>query len=312
MRNALSLSLAAALSVACAPIPPLTVLPPPQRPGYAGYSSPHYADDKSWLCRPDLPSDGCRVDLTATEIHPDRSRTIVPFVPAAAPKVDCFYVYPTVDHSVVPGNHTDFADLEPMARTAAAQFARLGEVCRVFAPLYRQVTIGTYLFGGAGLEARLAVAFSDVADAFAHYHGQYNQGRRIVLVEALAGRGDGGAPPAPLLRGRSGAARTARLVLAMPIGGTVEVPRGRLTGGTFATLPVCTRPDELGCVVAFRTHRAGSDVDPGSRLAPAPGRTSVCVNPASAGGDERRAFSRTYLPVTGRALRAACCAGSRG
>src|SRR5262249_5186790 len=129
-----------------------------------------------------LPSDHCRVDLAATEIHPDRSRSVQRHVPAATPKVDCFYVYPTVDLGVIPDNHTDFSDLEPMSTTAAAQVARLGEVCHLYAPIYRQVPIGAYLGGDEAREARLAVAFSDVADAFLHYLGQHNHGRKIVLV----------------------------------------------------------------------------------------------------------------------------------
>jgi hypothetical protein len=292
------LALAAALSTACAPLPPLTELPPPAAPQYAGYRSARYADDALWLCRPDHPTDRCHADLTATEIHPDGSRTLVPFVPAAAPKVDCFYVYPTVDLSLTAKNHTDFADLTPMASTAAAQIGRLGEVCRVFAPLYRQVTIGTYLylFDKGGLEARLSVAFSDVADAFAHYLGQYNQGRKIVLV----GHSQGAEMVVRLLRRffETDPVLRERLLLAMPIGGNVEVPPGRLTGGTFATLPVCTKPDELGCVVAYHTHRAGSDFNP-RRAGPTPGMTSVCVNPASVGNDELRPFSAAYFPTNG-------------
>lgn len=68
------------------------------------YSSPKYADPQQWLCRPDLPESRCRADLGATEIHPDHPRAPAPHVPAASTKVDCFYVYPTVDLGVVPGN----------------------------------------------------------------------------------------------------------------------------------------------------------------------------------------------------------------
>jgi hypothetical protein len=135
-----------------------------------------------------------------------------------------------------------------------------------------------------------------VADAFAHYLGQYNQGRPIVLV----GHSQGAEMVVRLLRrffeGEGDSALRGRLLLAMPIGGNVEVPAGKLTGGTFATLPVCTRPDETGCVVAFRTHRAGSKVDPGFST-PSPGHTSVCVSPAGVDTTEKRAFSRTYLPA---------------
>ena len=279
----LALALAAAAVVACAPVPPLTVLPPPAAPQYAGYRSPRYADDALWLCRPDHPADRCHPDLSATEIHPDGSRTRAPFLPAAAPKVDCFYVYPTVDLALTPANHTDFTALDPMTSTAAAQFDRLGEVCQLYAPIYRQATIGSYLFGKEGLEARLAVGFSDVADAFAHYLGQYNQGRKIVLV----GHSQGAEMVVRLLRRffEGDPVLRERLLLAMVIGGTVEVPQGRLTGGTFTSIPVCSRPDELGCVVAFRTHREGSHFDPGPPRARA--RADVGVRqPGPMGGPQ--------------------------
>jgi hypothetical protein len=125
----------ALLGSGCASLPAATILAPPEHPGYEGYRSAKYDDPSSWLCRPDLPADQCRVDLTATEIRKDGSRTVAPFVPASAPKVDCFYVYPTVDLSPRPANHTDFSDVSPMGTTAAAQVGRFGEVCRMFAPL---------------------------------------------------------------------------------------------------------------------------------------------------------------------------------
>ena len=292
--------LAAALFASgCAPLPALTVLPPPQRPGYAGYSSSKYAEASRWLCRPDLPADRCRIDLSATEIHPDRSRSVVPHVAATAPKVDCFYVYPTVDLGLLPGNHDDFTDTDPMAKTTAAQAARLSEVCDVYVPLYRQVTLGTYLYGEEAREARLAVAFSDVADAFAHYLGQYNHGRKIVLV----GHSQGAEMVVRLLRRffEQDPELRARLLVAMAIGGAFDVPHGRLAGGTLPTIALCSRPDEVGCVVAFRSYRAGSEVSPNRRLAPQPGNDLGCVNPAAIDdGSARRLFSRTYLPTSAR------------
>jgi len=78
---------------------------------FTGYRSATYQDPRMWICRPDLPNDACRGDLTATEIRLDGTRTIVPQHSAAAPAVDCFYVYPTVDYGWFAGNHTDFSDV---------------------------------------------------------------------------------------------------------------------------------------------------------------------------------------------------------
>lgn len=283
--------LAVLLAAGCAPLPAPTVLPPAEQPQYAGYASAKYADPHLWLCRPDLPADRCRVNLSATEIHPDGSRTVVPHVPAVAPKADCFYVYPTVDLGLRPANHDDFSDTDPMAKPAVAQAARLSEVCDVYAPLYRQVTIGTYVFGAEAREARLAVAFSDVADAFAHYLGQFNHGRKIVIV----GHSQGAEMVVRLLRRffEQDPALRERLVVAMAIGGKVEVPPGRLRGATLSTIPLCSRPDELGCLVAYQTRRAGSDASPGG-LGRAPAtRRRASTPPASTRRSAARSPART-------------------
>src|SRR4051794_10541761 len=83
-------------------IPALTGPPCGLRSPFTGYSSEAYRDDKMWLCRPDLPFDVCRGDATATELHNDHSRSLVPNAPVPRPDVDCFYVYPTVDHGLLP------------------------------------------------------------------------------------------------------------------------------------------------------------------------------------------------------------------
>ena len=53
--------------------------------------------------------------------------------------VDCFYVYPTVS-----GQQTRLATrrVDPELRSIALyQAARLSQVCRVYAPVYRQATV---------------------------------------------------------------------------------------------------------------------------------------------------------------------------
>jgi len=247
-----------------------------------------------WLCRPDLPTDACRVDLDATEIRPDGTHVVVPFVPAAAPPVDCFYVYPTVDVGMVPGNHDDFTDTTSMRELAHSQAARFGEACRVFAPLYRQVTIATYFEPRDQREPRFELAFADVLAAFRFYLAHADASRKIVLI----GHSQGAEMVIRLLHAvfDDDAAMRARLLVAMPLGGVVDVPEGRLAGGTFAHLPLCSSPDELACVVAFRTYRAEHPVH--SWDGPPPrGRRTACVNPTDVAGNERRLLSAAVFPT---------------
>src|SRR5580700_3921784 len=74
------------------------------RPAEANTKPLSYDRQDAWLCRPDRPNDPCRTDLDATELRPDGKRVVMPFEPAANPRADCFYVYPTVDMGDVPGN----------------------------------------------------------------------------------------------------------------------------------------------------------------------------------------------------------------
>ena len=194
---------------------------------------------------------------------------------------------------MLPGNHTDFLDRSPMARTTLGQAARISEVCKLYVPLYRQVTIGTYVFGEGQREERLAVAFSDVADAFLHYMANDNHGRKVALI----GHSQGAEMVVRLVQRYFDAdpGMRERLLVAMPIGGKVDVAKGRREGGSFQTIPVCTRPEELGCVIGFRSYRPGS-TPKNATWAPSPGQDSVCVNPTDVTGNGYHWFSRTHLP----------------
>jgi hypothetical protein len=246
-----------------------------------------------WLCRPDLAlaDDPCRsADLTATELHADGTRTVVAHRAAANPSVDCFYVYPTVDLELVPGNHADLADTRRMRATTIAQAARFTEACALWVPLYRQVTLGTYLQPKDTLERGLSFAFADVERAFAEYLAHADPSRKVVLV----GHSQGAEMVNRLLRRffDDDPAMRARLLLALPIGGDVDTLARSTRGGTTKNIPVCTRADETGCIVAYRTYAAGERVLP-DRWAPAAGHATVCVSP----GDLRPTLSRTYFTV---------------
>ena len=274
---------------------------PPPRPVPAHPDVTHYVDPRSWLCLPGR-QDACASDLTATELHPDGSRTVERRPAAADPKVDCFYVYPTVDLDLIPRNHDDFTDLEPMTDAVVAQAARFRETCAIYAPLYRQVTIGAYLHPDS-LDARLAFAFSDVEAAFQQFLADRDRGRPLVLI----GHSQGAEMVVRLLRKffDSDPVMRARLLLALPIGGDVETAPGKSAGGTLANIPLCTKTDETACVVAYRSYEAGAPMASGRQAGPhhVPGNVAACVNPAGFSdgeGNAKRVLSRAYFPVTKR------------
>lgn len=264
------------------------------------YDRPSY-----WLCHPDRTTgDPCRSDRSTTTLHPDGKLEVAPrpasTAKAASPSadaVDCFYVYPTVDLGLLPGHHEDFRDPTAMQEVARAQIARFSETCTVYAPLYRQVTIGTYLQSSDVRDEALAVAFVDVAAAFEAYLARVPSTRKVVLV----GHSQGADMVVKLLQRYfdKNDAMKARLVVAMPIGGTVEVPIGKTAGGSLNDVPICTKALQTGCVVAFRTHVDEPNLDPGPRFEPRPGNETVCVDPITLDDPSPskgpRRFSRSIL-----------------
>jgi Protein of unknown function (DUF3089) len=284
--------LVAATTVACAHPAPVAPAGEQVVVGPMDYERP-----ESWLCRPDLPTDACRGDLDATELRPDGSRVVVPFVPAAQPKVDCFYVYPTVDLKIVSGNHTDFSDTGQITETTRAQVARFGEACRIFAPFYKQMTFGTYFSADAEHERHFEIAFTDVVAAFRWYLAHADATRRIVLV----GHSQGAQMIERLLRTQfdGDASLRARLLVAMPIGGDVAVADGSDKGGTFQNIPLCTTDEELGCVVAYNTFRPAGVRRPWPGPPPA-GDRSACVNPGDVATGAKHPLSLAVFPTHSR------------
>ena len=310
-------------------VPPPSPPPPAdERWPFAGFHSERYGDPRWWLCLPGR-GDVCGGDLDATDVKADRSTSVVhPERRPGADLVDCFYVYPTVDLRLVAASHTDFSDLEAIRATTLAQAARFASVCNLYVPLYRQTTIGAYLLGPDARRPYREVAFSDVQDAFLYYMGRYNRGHKIVLL----GHSQGSEMVVALLQTFFDLDPVARaqLLLAMPVGWSLEVDAGKTTGGTFVSLPVCSRKGETGCVVGYRSYDAEEPANAGPNM-PSAGHESVCVNPAelahgtewfagaslptkSASADWVRSYGEVKTPFVtmGDFLAGRCLAGRSG
>ena len=260
---------------------------------FMGFSSQRYSDPSLWLCRPDLATNQCEVnDLDATAVQPDNSLVVEPHTEVES-DYDCFYVYPTVDLSGTPANHTDFTDLSYILDPLLSQAARFNGSCRVFAPLYRQVTLGTYFSNDPHRADYFELAYDDVKEAFSHYMGQYNHGRNFVIMGHSQGTGhvtrllQEVVDPDPELR--------KRLITALLIGGSVAVPEGQTVGGTFDNLPLCTTPEQVGCVIAYRSYARGFPPAGGSNVVD-PDLDTACTNPAALGGGKSY-FAGVYLPL---------------
>lgn len=259
----------------------------------SGDPAPDYTRDDSWVCRPGTPREDCGADLTASEVRADGTVATLPFAAASAPKAACFYVYPTVDLSLLPGLHRDLSDPKDQRATTAAQAARLRSACTLHAPLYRQVTLGTYTARDSVRQACFDAAHADVSAAFDQFLEDVGPDRPIVLV----GHSQGGQNVSRLLRERfdDGGALAKRLVVALPVGWSVATASGSLTGGSYQKLPLCERRDQTGCVVAYRSYGAGNALP---KVNPdfAEGEQLACVNPAGPGGDAPARLSMAVFP----------------
>ena len=151
---------------AAAPAPAATPAPAAPAAAPAPVPAPDYAKAESWLCRPDKANDACAQPLDTTVIAADGKRTAKPFRKAANPDFDCFYVYPTV--STDPTPNSDMTPDPAEMRVIQAQAARFGEVCRVFAPMYRQVTLTALrsMMAGQPLAADRVIGVNDVRAAW--------------------------------------------------------------------------------------------------------------------------------------------------
>jgi hypothetical protein len=262
-----------------------------------------YAEDANWLCRPGLANDECNKELTATEVLPDGTRTPATLPAAVDAEIDCFYIYPTVDMDMVPDNK-DFAaiDRELILDPLLGHAAPLRSVCNVFAPVYRQASIGSYLADPAITEQRLGLAFTDVAAAFTHYLMTLDSGKPLVI----AGHSQGAMMATLLIQNVIDGDETlrGRLVAALLIGslGFYTVPEGMLVGGSFQSVPLCSTPEENGCVITFNTYADGFAPPAtygGIGAPPAPGKSVGCTHPGAVAGG-KAALRGAWLPTTGR------------
>lgn len=268
---------------------------------YPGYTSEVYANPDHWLCRPDK-DDVCDHDLDTTIVYANGETRLERFRPARSPSIDCFYVYPTI--STDPGGNSDLVPGESQELfVVRQQAARLGAVCRVFAPVYRQVTLTALtanLSGGAEVPFDRELAYGDVADAFKHYVANDSQGRGFLLV----GHSQGASVLTALVRNEIDPSPELRrrLVSAMLIGTSLQVAEGSDVGGDFQNVPLCHKRDDVGCAIAYASFRATSPPPPNSLFggARAEGLEAACTNPASL-FDGRRSL-QIYLPTNAQSL----------
>ena len=244
--------------------------------------APDYTQGAAWLCRPGR-ADACSANQDVTSVPARGKPKVERFKAAAAPAFDCFYVYPTVSHDATPNSDTVAGPEEQ--QVATAQAGRFRAKCRVFAPLYRQVTLTALrqvMTGGTPAVDR-GLALRDVYEAWNDYLRRDNGGRGVILIGHSQGSG---VLKELIARYIEGQPIQRNIIAAYLLGTNLAVPQGQAVGGDLKRMPICTREGQFGCVVTYVTFRADAPPPPVSRFGkvPQPGMVAACVNPAALAG----------------------------
>jgi hypothetical protein len=250
-------------------------------PARAAAVAPDYGLAANWVCRPG--AEGiCTRGLDALIVAEDGARTVGKFAAAAAPPIDCFYVYPTVSEER--STYSDLRLTPEIADAARGQAGRLTSRCRLFAPIYRQLT-------GAGLSAVLAAhgspdwrgPYADVLAAWRWYLAHDNQGRGVVLIA----HSQGSILLQQLLAAEIDGKGGQRLLVAAFLGGDLSLPVAKAgkSGGVFGHIPLCTDGAQIGCVYVWNSYLADDrSADRVFGDNPAAPLVAGCASPAAPGG----------------------------
>jgi hypothetical protein len=251
-----------------------------------------------WLCGPGVADDPCRPSLSTTLYHGWAQRA-ARFTAKRDRDlgVDCFYVYPTVSDQPT---RLATKRVDPEIRSIALyQAARYSQLCRVYAPIYRQATVPA-LQAGTTTRGDYLTAYGDVEEAFEAFLRRIGPDRGFVLI----GHSQGSFHLQRLIRRRieTRPALRRRLVSAVLLGGDVTVRKGSDRGGVFRRVRTCERALQLACVLAFsafnetppKPSRFGRGAPrvadflgfpKGSRL------ETACTNPAALGSNRSSPLS---------------------
>ncbi len=278
---------AVALALACALAPPLAQPAQAQQPPAKKKRAKKPKLKTRWLCGPRGPkANPCHASQTATVLgRGGVNGGVRRGGLARKPRVDCFYLYPTV--SPQRGPNADRRIRAEQRAAAEIQASRFSGACRVYAPIYRQLTQAAFVNPAANTKAARTVAYRDVLTAWREYLKYDNDGRGVVLI----GHDQGAQMLTQLLAKEIERKRSVRdrLVSAILPGANVTTLRGRRTGGSFRVVEPCRSNKQVGCVIAYSTFGSQPPGDavvsrvysPVFKRPPDRTKRVVCTNPSA-------------------------------
>lgn len=209
-----------------------------------------YTDPQMWLSRPGMGIDDparWQPALQGTERGEPASRD-------ETPEFAVFFVHPTsyLNRSAWNAPLADAASQEVArvyVRGMASPFNRATEI---WAPKYRQATMGAFLTDAAEGQRALDAAYGDVRQAWAFFLASVDPDTPIVL----AGHSQGALHLLRLLREeRANAALTRRLAAAYIVGWPISVPHDLPSLG----LPACATANQAGCILSWSSFAEPED-----------------------------------------------------
>ncbi|MBO6641027.1 DUF3089 domain-containing protein [Altererythrobacter sp.] len=209
-----------------------------------------YAEPDMWFVRP---GEGEELIRWQPEYTNDRGLLPTPAEPST-PDFAVFFVHPTSYLSRSSWNaELGDEEAERVARVYLRGMASpLGKASEIWAPRYRQATIGAFMTDKPEAQMAFDTAYRDVAQAFAHFVDSIDPDLPIVL----AGHSQGSLHMMSLLNEQVADTELAERIVAAyvigwPISETHDLP---LMG-----LPACTAPDQAGCILSWASYAEPAD-----------------------------------------------------
>jgi len=239
--------------------------------------TPDYTLDSNWAALPNMVD---YADHVQDGITADNQATA---------KVDVFFVHPTTHIS----NTSWVASVnDTQAREITDRFVLKGQAsafngcCAIYAPLYRQATLYSFIDESGQGEAALEFAYQDVEKSFAEFIHR-TAGRPFIL----AGHSQGALHLFKLMAKQvSGTALMGQLVAAYPIGTEQDADE---FASQAPDIPVCNSAGQTACYVTWNAR--------GLNAAPMNELGTACVNPLSWHADQEMVPASLNLGAFGLA-----------
>lgn len=208
-----------------------------------------YDDPALWYSRPGM---GTSDPARWQPAYQGESTAIRPLPPS--PDFAVFFVHPTsyLNRSAWNAPAGD-AEAERVARLYVRGMASAFNAAdEIWAPRYRQATMGAFLTDAPEAEKAIEAAYADVAQAYAYFRSSIDADTPIVLV----GHSQGSLHLLRLLREEiAGSQDAQRIAAAYVVGWPISLERDL----PQLPLPACTSADQSGCIMSWSSFAEPAD-----------------------------------------------------